>query len=197
VPRTRPGDPAREDLAALGHEPAQPADVLVVDEGDLLVAELAELPAPEEELLAASSGVSTERYPPSEKRHSVAYAEFAVHHGLGELRRYLEKLESAGASPEGAGWMGMFRDTLSALQDFLPSIGRERAIVISAIEETVRGMKWRELGSDHIRRLRTILNKASEPLMGIREMGDAITSIHASGLDIYPSALIDEDEDET
>src|SRR5437773_8562617 len=38
-----PRDPSRDDLAALRHEPAQPAHVLVVDEVDLVRTELADL----------------------------------------------------------------------------------------------------------------------------------------------------------
>src|SRR6266545_4946013 len=40
-------DPARDDLAALGDEAAQTTHVLVVDEVDLVCAELANLPPPE------------------------------------------------------------------------------------------------------------------------------------------------------
>src|SRR5262245_242079 len=52
VRRAGPGDEARQALAALRDVALQKTHVLVVDEGDLLVAELAELPAAEEELLA-------------------------------------------------------------------------------------------------------------------------------------------------
>jgi len=38
--RAAPRDPPRDDLAALAHEAAQPADVLVVDQVDLVDAEL-------------------------------------------------------------------------------------------------------------------------------------------------------------
>jgi hypothetical protein len=40
-------DATRNDLAALGDEAPQPANVLVVDEIDLVRAELADFPAPE------------------------------------------------------------------------------------------------------------------------------------------------------
>src|SRR5262249_4705017 len=56
-------DAPREDLGALGDESLQQADVLVIDEGDFLVAELAELLLPEEEfpleLLLRASRVPT------------------------------------------------------------------------------------------------------------------------------------------
>src|SRR5262245_8661232 len=52
VRRAGSGDAARQDLAALRDVALQQTHVLVVDEGNLLVAELAELPAAEEELLA-------------------------------------------------------------------------------------------------------------------------------------------------
>jgi hypothetical protein len=41
--RTAAGDPARNDLAALGHEAPEAADVLVIDQIDLVSAELADL----------------------------------------------------------------------------------------------------------------------------------------------------------
>src|SRR5947207_412362 len=41
--RATPRDPSRDDLAALGHEPPQPAHVLVVDEVDLVRTELTDL----------------------------------------------------------------------------------------------------------------------------------------------------------
>jgi len=41
---TTPGDPTRNDLPALGHEIAETADVLVIDEVHLVRAELADLP---------------------------------------------------------------------------------------------------------------------------------------------------------
>src|SRR5258708_15255775 len=47
VPRATAGDTARDDLAALGHEAAQTAHVLVVDDVDLVRAELADFPPAE------------------------------------------------------------------------------------------------------------------------------------------------------
>src|SRR5688500_6057428 len=47
VPRAAAGDAARDDLAALGDQAAQPAHVLVIDEIDLVRAELADLPPAE------------------------------------------------------------------------------------------------------------------------------------------------------
>src|SRR6267142_1594447 len=47
VARAAARDPARDDLAALGHQAAQAAHVLVVDEVDLVSAELADLPPAE------------------------------------------------------------------------------------------------------------------------------------------------------
>jgi len=41
--RAAPGDPARDDLAALAHEASQPANVLVIDQVDLVDAELTDL----------------------------------------------------------------------------------------------------------------------------------------------------------
>src|SRR6266581_7885886 len=46
-----PRDAPREDLRALGRERLHQAHVLVINEGDLLIAELAELLLPEQELL--------------------------------------------------------------------------------------------------------------------------------------------------
>src|SRR3954451_12340931 len=46
VPAAGAGDATRPDLAALGHEPAQAGDVLVVDELDLVLAIRAGLAAP-------------------------------------------------------------------------------------------------------------------------------------------------------
>src|SRR5579872_2610667 len=45
--RARPGDPPRQDLAALGHEGTDQLHVLVVDVVDLVRAELADLAAAE------------------------------------------------------------------------------------------------------------------------------------------------------
>src|SRR5262245_7085389 len=45
VPRAAAGNAARDDLAALGDEAAEPTHVLVVDEVDLVRAKLANLPA--------------------------------------------------------------------------------------------------------------------------------------------------------
>src|ERR1043166_8955972 len=47
VARAAARDPARDDLAALGHQAAQAAHVLVVDEIHLVSAELADLPPAE------------------------------------------------------------------------------------------------------------------------------------------------------
>jgi hypothetical protein len=47
VARTTARDPARNDLAALGYEAAEPTHIFVVDEVDLVRAELANLPPPE------------------------------------------------------------------------------------------------------------------------------------------------------
>jgi len=47
VPGATPGDPARNDLAALGDEAAEATHVFVVDEVDLVRAELANFSAPE------------------------------------------------------------------------------------------------------------------------------------------------------
>src|SRR4051812_7880074 len=48
VHRAGPGDPARQDLAALGHERTNQLRVLVVDVVDLVRAELADLAAAEQ-----------------------------------------------------------------------------------------------------------------------------------------------------
>src|SRR5688572_2821113 len=47
VARAAAGDAARNDLAALGDQAAEPAHVLVIDEIDLVRAELADLPPAE------------------------------------------------------------------------------------------------------------------------------------------------------
>src|SRR5262245_21593624 len=51
VPGTGSGDPARENLGPLRRKRLEQPDVLVIDELDLLVAELAELLLPEQKLL--------------------------------------------------------------------------------------------------------------------------------------------------
>src|SRR4029453_14433820 len=60
MPGAAPGDAARRDLAALGHEAAQPPDVLVVDEAHLVHTELADLapaePAPLHRLRCRRNG---------------------------------------------------------------------------------------------------------------------------------------------
>src|SRR4026207_337686 len=60
VARAAPGDTPRRDLAALGHEAAQPPDVLVVDEAHLVHTELADLapaePAPLQRLRCWRNG---------------------------------------------------------------------------------------------------------------------------------------------
>src|SRR5262245_26476800 len=57
VQRTRARDPARLDLPALGQERRQQPDVLVVDVIDLLSAELAHAPAPEETAATSARAV--------------------------------------------------------------------------------------------------------------------------------------------
>src|SRR5688500_2238496 len=55
VPGAGPGDPARQDLGALGNVVLEGLQVLVVDPLGLLLAELAVLPPPEEEAAAPTA----------------------------------------------------------------------------------------------------------------------------------------------
>src|SRR5438552_8461418 len=99
--RATPRDPSRDDLAALRHEPAQPAHVLVVDEIDLVRTELTDLApaetAPLHRFLGRRNGyVLLMRWgprdcgPPNrllERNVVVATARGVIHEPLGRSQR--------------------------------------------------------------------------------------------------------------
>jgi hypothetical protein len=132
-----------------------------------------------------SSGVE----PPSR-----AFAEFTSRKTFGQMLVYLHELKTNLNAPEGAALMVGFREGLAKALEVKDGLSKEKVLVISALEEAVRGKKWRELTPQQIVTMEAIIEHSKNSTVSAEQASAAFRSIHKSGIDIYPSAEIDDND---
>ncbi|MFV1950373.1 MAG: hypothetical protein ACC630_00215 [Nitrospinota bacterium] len=107
---------------------------------------------------------------------------------LGKLKLNLDK-------PEGAMYMTKFRQLLNEVWKDKDVLSEEKIFLISAVEEVIRGKKWRELKTGQIKILEHIVRQIRDKTLSQKKMNEALREIHSSGMDIFPSSKIDEDDE--
>ena len=127
---------------------------------------------------------------------SPEFAEFTIRRNVKIMSSLLGKLRANLDNPEGAAIMVSFREKLSAAWKVKDSLPEERVFLLSAVDEVVREKKWRELTPGQVDVLSDILNSISDRALLAKRMVAAFKAIHKSGIDIYPSSLISEEDEE-
>jgi len=128
-------------------------------------------------------------------RHTPAYAEYIVQAGLNSICKYCGQLGASLETAEGARWMTKIREELASVHRYLPFISRERALVITALEETIRGRKWRDLSISQIANISELASKTKDLQLNRREFLHVLDLMNQRGLDVFPSADDDDDEE--
>ena len=139
---------------------------------------------------------SAEDRPRREGQHTIEFSEYLFNRKTAELISLLDDLKPNLQQLEGAGIMTVFRRSLEEIWHVAGSLPREKVIVVSAIEEAVRNTKWRELSVGQVDVLQRVLSNVSTPAeISRREVSAAFRAINRSRIDVFPSALVEEEED--
>ncbi len=131
------------------------------------------------------------------KAHTAAFSEYLFKRKTVELISLLNDLKSNLQQIEGAGIMVAFRRSLEEIWHVAGQLPKEKIVVVSAVEEAVRSTKWRELSIGQVEVLQGILSRVitSEELSN-QDVSKAFRAINRSRIDVFPSALADEEEDD-
>lgn len=141
-------------------------------------------------------GEKPETFVPSElERPSRAFAEFTTQRNLKKMLGLLGELKLNLDKPEGARTMAGFRQRLADAWSVRSGLPKERVLLLSAVEEVVRGKKWRDLSSAQIDVLERLLRQAGDVTLTAKKMAEAFRAIHKSQMNLYPAASVDEDDD--
>jgi hypothetical protein len=124
---------------------------------------------------------------------SQQYADFLFRKNLREILPLLNQLKPNLNNPEGAKFMHGFREKLYEVWTVAESLPKERKILISTLEEAIRGKRWRDLTTGQVQVLEQIVDQTES---GKLPLAVAFKALHKSFIDIYPSATIDEDYNE-
>lgn len=130
------------------------------------------------------------------EKPSRAFAEFTIRRNVKEMLGLLGELKLNLDKPEGAVAMGRFRQNLTEAWKVKDPLPKERILLLSAVEEVIRGRKWRELTTGQIEVLERIVWQAGYETLTPKRMAEVFRTIHKSGMDIYPASAVDEDDDE-
>jgi len=123
---------------------------------------------------------------------SSPYANFILNRNLTKMLDYLIDLKNDLESPAGAVSMTYFRDKLKETWAVKESLPRDKVLTIVAIEEAIKGRRWRDLNLAQINTLEKIIQNL---LKNTSSLKSVLSSIHSSGIEIYPSAEIDDEEE--
>jgi len=128
------------------------------------------------------------------EKPSRQYAELVFQRNMREIPLLLEQLKANLQNPEGAKFMQWFREKLHRVWEVVDGLPKEKVLLLSAIEETVRAKRWRDLATGQIQILEQVIKQTEN---GTLSLAGALRTLHRNFIDIYPSASIDEsDEDE-
>jgi len=69
---------------------------------------------------------------------------------------------------------------------------QEKVLFLSALEETVRAKRWRDLATGQVQILEQVIKQTES---GTLNLAGALRTLHRNFIDIYPSASIDESDE--
>ena len=121
------------------------------------------------------------------------YAEFLFRKNLRGMLPLLDQLKPNLNNPDGAKFMHGFRERLYEVWKVADSLPKEKEILISTLEEAIRGKRWRDLTTGQVQVLEQIIEQTES---GPLPLTAAFKALHKNFIDIYPSAAVDEDYDE-
>ncbi|MBI5746680.1 MAG: hypothetical protein HZA13_06745 [Nitrospirae bacterium] len=126
---------------------------------------------------------------------SPAFAEFILRKNLKMMLLLLEKLKDNLGKLEGAAFMTGFREQITKAWEIKDALPKERVLLVSTLEEAIRGKKWRDLTIEQIEQLKNIIEQTGDLSLNQKKMAELFRALHKSGIDIYPAATVDEDDD--
>jgi hypothetical protein len=135
--------------------------------------------------------VTASRYAEKPSRQ---YAELVFQSNMKEIPSLLEQLKANLQNPEGAKFMQWFREKLHRVWEVADALPKEKVLFLSVLEEAVRAKKWRDLAAGQVQVLEQVIKQTEN---GTLNLAGALSTLHHNFIDIYPSASIDEtDENE-
>jgi hypothetical protein len=140
---------------------------------------------------------SAEDRPRREGEHTTEFSEYLFNRKTAEMISLLNDLKPNLQQIEGAGIMTVFRRSLEEIWHVAGRLPTEKVLVVSAVEEAVRNKKWRELSVGQVDVLQRVLSNVSTPVEISRlEVSRAFRAINRSRIDVFPSALVEEEQDD-
>lgn len=130
--------------------------------------------------------VTASRYAEKPSRQ---YAELVFQRGMREIPSLLEQLKGNLQNPEGAKFMQWFREKLHGIWEVADGLPKEKLLFLSILEETVRAKRWRDLATGQVQILEQVIKQTES---GTLNLSGALRTLHRNFIDIYPSASIDE-----
>ena len=128
------------------------------------------------------------------EKPSRQYAELVFQRSMREIPSLLEQLKVNLQNPEGAKFMQWFREKLHRVWEVADALPKEKVLFLSVLEEAVRAKKWRDLAAGQVQVLEQVIKQTEN---GTLNLAGALSTLHHNFIDIYPSASIDEtDENE-
>jgi hypothetical protein len=121
------------------------------------------------------------------------YAELMFLKNFESMGSLLQQVGENLNNPDGAKFMSWFRDKLQEIWAITDSLSKDKVILISALEEAIRGKRWRDLTIGQIRVLGQIIKQTEN---GTLKLTNAFTILHQNFIEISPSAIVDEEDDE-
>lgn len=88
-----------------------------------------------------------------------------------------------------------FREQITKAWEIKDALPKERVLLVSTLEEAIRGKKWRDLTIEQIEQLKNIIEQTGDLSLNQKKMAELFRALHKSGIDIYPAATVDEDDD--
>ncbi|MEW6584965.1 MAG: hypothetical protein AB1442_05060 [Nitrospirota bacterium] len=126
------------------------------------------------------------------EKPSRQYAELVFQRNMKEIPSLLEQLKANLQNPEGAKFMQWFREKLHRVWEVADALPKEKVLFLSALEETVRAKRWRDLAAGQVHILEQVVKQTES---GTLNLTGALRTLHRNFIDIYPSASIDENDE--
>jgi hypothetical protein len=120
------------------------------------------------------------------------YAELVFQRNMREIPSLLEQVRVNIQNPEGAKFMQWFREKLCRVWEVADALPKEKVLFLSALEETVRAKRWRDLATGQVQILEQVIKQTES---GTLNLAGALRTLHRNFIDIYPSASIDESDE--
>lgn len=127
------------------------------------------------------------------EKPSRQYAEALFQRNMTEISPLLEQLKANLENPEGAKFMQWFRERLDRVWEVADALPKEKVLFLSALEEAVRDKRWRDLTTGQVQTLEQVIRQTET---GTLNLTGALRTLHHNFIDIYPSASIDESDEE-